>query len=140
MRELTAAETARIKRQADLYRDFNLKDQYSILVAVGVEKIRDRDAYLVDATALDGREEKLFFDVQTGLLVRKIVFTPTMLGLDPDQTDFEDYREVNGVKLPFIIRASFLDDNHLGTTRKVVEVKHNVAMDDAKFDMPSAKQ
>ena len=140
VREMTAAETARIKRQADLYRNFNLKDRYRILVTVGKEKIGDRAAYLVDATALDGKEEKLYFDVQTGLLLRRVVLTATIFGLDPEQTDFEDYREVDGIKLPFIIRASYLDDTHLGTTRKVVEVKHNVAVDDAKFEMPAAKQ
>ena len=32
-----------------------------------------------------------------------------------------------------------LNDNHLGTTRRVIEVKQNVAIDDAKFEMPSAK-
>lgn len=140
LREMNSAETARIKRQADLYRDFTLKDQYASLKVTGKEKIGDREAYVVEGASLDNKTEKLFFDLQTGLLARRIVFTPTVMGLEPDQTDFEDYREVDGVKLPFIIRASFLDDNHLGTTRKIVEVKHNVAVDDAKFDMPPANK
>jgi hypothetical protein len=139
-REMGSFDTARIKRQADLYRDFNIKDYYASLKVTGKEKIGEREAYVVEGAALDDRMEKLFFDVQTGLLVRRIIFTPMMLGLEPEQTDFEDYREVNGVKLPFIIRGSYLDDNHLGTTRKVIEVKQNIAIDDAKFDMPSAKQ
>jgi hypothetical protein len=40
-------------------------------------------------------------------------------------TDFEDYREVGGVKVPFLVKTSFLDDDHLGTTRKLNEVRHN---------------
>ena len=140
VREMTGAQTARIKRQADFYRDFGIKDYYASLKVTGKEKIGEREAYVVEGASLDDRMEKLFFDAQSGLLVRRIVFTPIRLGLEPEQTDFEDYREVNGVKLPFVIRTSYLDDNHFGTTRKVIEVKQNIAIDDAKFDMPSAKQ
>ncbi len=78
------------------------------------------------------------FDVQSGLLLRRVVLTETKLGPDPEQTDFEDYRDVDGVKLPFTVRVSYLDDNHFGTTRNFTEVKHNVAVDDATFSMPAA--
>ena len=139
VREMTGAQTARVKRVADLYRDFDIKDSYASLKVTGREKIAGRDAYVVEGASLDDRTEKLFFDVQTGLLVRRIIFIPMMLGFELEQTDFGDYREVNGVKLPFVIRTSYLDDNHLGTTRKVIEVKQNIAIDDAKFEMPSAK-
>jgi hypothetical protein len=52
---------------------------------------------------LNGPPEKLFFDVQTGLLVRRYVESDTPLGKLPLQTDYEDYRNVQGVKQPFII-------------------------------------
>ena len=54
------------------------------------------------------------------------------------ETDYEDYREVDGVWLPFTVKISYLDDNHYGTTRKLTEVKQNVPIDDAKFEMPAA--
>jgi hypothetical protein len=64
------------------------------------------------------------------------MLTPTALGLDPEQTDFKDYTEVDGVKLPFITVVSYLDDSHLGTTKKYIEVKQNVPIDDSKFEAP----
>jgi len=58
------------------------------------------------------------------------------LGLDPEQTDFKDYTEVDGVKLAFITIVSYLDDSDLGTTRKYIDVKQNVPIDDSKFEAP----
>ncbi len=55
----------------------------------------------------------------------------------PEQTDYEDYREVDGVWLPFSVRASYLDDNHYGTTRTVTKVRQNIQIDDAKFEPPT---
>jgi hypothetical protein len=148
-REMNSAELARIARQADLLGDFKLREQYSQMSVTGREKIDDHDAYVVEAQPLGEqasppapgpapvrRVEKLFFDIQSGLLVRRTVLTQTALGFDPEQTDFKDYTDVDGVRLPFTIVVSYLDDSHLGTTRKYIEVKHNVPVDDAKFEAP----
>jgi hypothetical protein len=78
----------------------------------------------------------LFFDVETGLLLRRIVFTEIKLGFDPEQTDYEDYRVVDGIRLPFTARTSYLDDNHFGTTRTLMAVKYNVLIDDTRFNPP----
>ena len=78
----------------------------------------------------------MFFDVQSGLLVRRVDLTRTALGDDPEQTDYEDYRTVDGVKLPFKITVSYLDDNHYGTARIVNEVRHNLMLEETKFAPP----
>src|SRR6185295_6038682 len=138
-REMGAGELARIKRQADLLGEFKLRERYSAMAVAGREKVDDGEAYVVEAQSADRRTEKLFFDVQSGLLVRRTVLTQTRLGPDPEQTDFKDYTELNGIKLPFTVIVSYLDDGHLGTTRKYIEVKQNVPIDDAKFDPPGKK-
>ena len=144
-REMNSAELTRVARQADLLGDFALKEQYSQMSVTGREKIDDREVYVVEAqplgaqaslTAPGRRTERLFFDTRSGLLVRRTVLTQTALGLDPEQTDFKDYTDVDGVKLPFTIIVSYLDDSHLGTTRKYIDVKQNVPIDDAKFEAP----
>ena len=144
-REMNSAELTRIARQADLLADFKMRGQYAQMSVIGREKIDDREVFVVEAEpqgtqasppAPGRRTERLLFDTQSGLLLRRTVLTPTALGLDPEQTDFKDYTEVDGVKLPFIIVVSYLDDSHLGTTRKYIEVKHNVPIDDAKFEAP----
>ena len=70
--------------------------------------------------------------------MRRVVLTETVIGLDPEQTDYEDYRDVDGVKVPFAIKTSYLDTNY-SSTRKFTEIKHNVAVDDAQFKLPAAK-
>jgi len=148
-REMNSAELARFARQADLLGDFSLKDQYSQMTVTRREKIDDREVYVLEAqpkswsgapaastTGPARRTEKLFFDTQSGLLLRRTVLTPTALGLDPEQTDFKDYTEVDGVRLPFTIVVSYLDDSHLGTTRKYIDVKQNMPIDDSKFEAP----
>jgi hypothetical protein len=136
-RELTPSELPQVVQQADFYKELDLKDQFPALKVVDKQKVGDRDAYVLEGVNSGGNSEQLFFDTQTGLLVRRILFNKTWLGPDPLQTDYLDYREVDGVKLPFTIETAYLDNSHLNTTRKFSQIKHNVPVDDAKFDPPS---
>jgi photosynthetic reaction center cytochrome c subunit len=135
-REMSGVEVARVKRQADLYNDLRLREQYSKVSVTGKEKIDGQEVYVLDARSLENKAERLYFDVKTGFLLRRTVFTEIKLGLDPEQTDYEDYRAVDDVWLPFTVRTSYLDDNHFGVTRTLTEVKQNLPIDDARFDAP----
>ena len=136
-RQMTTVELAWIQRQADLYDSLKLKDRYSNATVTAREKLGDHEVYVVNARSVENKAERLYFDVKTGFLIRRIVFTEIKLGLDPEQTDYEDYRVVDGVWLPFTVRTSYLDDNHYGTTRVFTEVKQNVTLDDKRFDPPA---
>ena len=134
-RELPAEMLAQVRREAEFYKETRLKDIYSKLTVVGRETIGGREAYVVEAAPADGGDiEKLYFDAETGLLVRKYSEMKTVLGLFPTQTDFEDYREVDGVRLPFAIRWA-IPGRAWG--RKITEVKQNVPLDDARFNPPA---
>src|ERR1044072_6260320 len=135
-RTMNNAELEWIKRDADLYDALKLKERYAKASVTGRERLGDREVYVVDARSVGNKAERLYFDVKSGFLVRRIVFTEIKLGLDPEQTDYEDYRSVDGVWLPFTIRVSYLDDNHYGTTRVLTDVKQNAPLDDQKFDPP----
>lgn len=80
---------------------------------------------------------KLYFDKQTGLLVRMLRFANTPLGLNPTQVDFAGYREQSGVKLPFqwTITRPFSR-----FTMKVESIQVNTRIDPAKFVKPEAPQ
>jgi hypothetical protein len=80
--------------------------------------------------------ERLFFDEQTGLLVRRLVLSPTALGPLPEQTDYEDYRSVDGVKVAFVVRRTTTDGI---TTQRYESVTVNVPVDPARFRRPSGK-
>lgn len=120
-----------IKRDAVFNKELKTEQLYSSLTVLGKISVRDMDAYIVEAKPADGPIEKLFFDVKTGLLVRRYTESDTPLGKLPLQTDYEDYRDVDGVKQPFLIHWSF-PGRVWG--RKIDEIKQNVPLDDAKFN------
>jgi photosynthetic reaction center cytochrome c subunit len=128
---LSEQALAQLKRESVFYKELKLDEIYSNLTVLGKASVRDADAYVIQAKAADGVVEKLFFDVKTGLLVRRYTESDTPLGKLPLQTDYEDYRDVDGVKQPFLIHWSF-PGRIWG--RKVDEIKQNLQLDDAKFD------
>jgi hypothetical protein len=139
-RQMSNAALVQVKRLADLQQDLKIKERYPKMTVVGKEKIADREAWMIEASTDEQLRERFFFDAQNGLLLRRVAMTRTALGDDPEQTDFEDYRVVDGVKLPFKITVSYLDDNHYGTARIISAVKQNLTLEDAKFDPPPANK
>ncbi len=136
-RELTGTQLELMKRAADFYADVRPRETFPNLTVAGREKIGDREMVVLVSKVSDARTERLYFDAQTGLLTRILAVNHTLLAPIPEQMDFEDYREVDGVKLPFTIRQSFVDP-WVGWTRKYTEIKHNVTVEDAKFNPPPA--
>jgi hypothetical protein len=118
--------------------DIGLKREYSELEVSGKEKIDNRDVYLVDATRKDERRERLYFDAESGLLVRRITFAPTMIGIIPEQIDLSDYREIQGIKFPFTVRVSTADSNNPTTTRSFEKVEINVPVASSRFHKPKS--
>jgi hypothetical protein len=135
-RDLPAPVLVQLKSDSEFYREIRTKDLYRKLILVGKSTIGDAEVYIIDATPLSGSSEKLFFDVRTGLLLRRYMESETVLGMFPLQTDYEDYRDVDGIKQPFLIRWS-MPGRSWG--RKIVEMKQNVDVDDARFNPPSSK-
>ncbi len=135
-RELSGEELSDLKRDADFYNYLKLKEQYPAMRLLGKERIRNREVYAIGATSKDGSREKLYFDVESGLLLRKLVLYKTALGNIPEITDFEDYKTTDGVKMPFTIRWS---RPPYTSTQKFAEIKQNVPVDESKFDLPARK-
>jgi photosynthetic reaction center cytochrome c subunit len=136
-RVFSGTDVAQFKRLTAFFGGINLKEQYTKMRVVGKDKIGDREAYIMRAVNLEGNNERLYFDTQSGLLLRSIAVEKTNIVPIPEQIDFEDYRDVDGVKLPFTIKVYNIDAS-AGATRKFTEVKHNVPLDDAKFNTPPA--
>ena len=129
VRDLRGEQLAYLRRYPDLFKDIKLKEQFASMGVARRDQIDGRDVYVVRASTADNKREQLFFDAQTGLLVRRISYLPTMVGLIPEEIDFEDYRDVEGMKLPFTIQISAIDPFY-SSTRKFTEVKLNVSLDD----------
>jgi hypothetical protein len=88
---------------------------------------------VVQGTGSRGLLVTLYFDRQSGLLLREVRYGNTPIGRVPTQIDYADYRDVNGIKLPFRILYAWLD----GRDSIVLnEIKTNVPVDEAKFARP----
>ncbi|MFY9556773.1 MAG: c-type cytochrome [Blastocatellia bacterium] len=129
-REMTGKELAVSKREADFFRYLKIRESYPQMRVLAKEKVGDREAYVAGVTSREDDREKLYFDVDSGLLIRKYVAFKTAFGSIPDVTDFEDYREVGGVKLPFTIKWS---RPPFGFVRRFTEISINPVVDDARF-------
>ncbi|MDQ6788512.1 MAG: c-type cytochrome [Acidobacteriota bacterium] len=131
---LRADEIEQIKRNAQIFSFADLKTVYQKLDYRFADKIDGRDVYLVTGTLADNSRERLYFDAATNLLVRRVAATPTVLGNYQYQVDYADYKDFGGVKLPTTIRYAM---PNISWTRKILEVKNNTAIDDAKFNLPT---
>jgi hypothetical protein len=134
-RELSGEDLAAVKRRAEFHENLKLRELYPDLKITAREKAGDREAFVLESEAGKTEINRLFFDAQTGLLLRRQTISKNILAPIPDQVDFEDYRDVDGVKLPFTIRQSFVDP-WIGWTQKFTEIKQNIPIEAGKFDLP----
>jgi hypothetical protein len=128
---LKTDEIEQIRRNAEFFGFSNLKDVYSKLEFGTVDRIDGREVYVVRATTASGDRERLYFDRETGLLVRRVSSVPTIFGNFVYQVDYSDYKDFGGVKLPATTRFAV---PNISWTRKILEVKNNVPVEDAKFN------
>jgi photosynthetic reaction center cytochrome c subunit len=134
VQRLSGSDIGRLRRIAMRYRP--VKDRPADLDVVGVERLADGDVYVATARIDPITTWTLYFDVVTGLLRREMTTTETMLLPLQEQVDYEDYREVSGVRMPFRVRTS--DGAPYATvTRTFLQIRRNVAVDDALFRPPS---
>ena len=132
LREMSGPEVENFKREYDLHREIRLKEFYPRMTVKGRVKIGDSEANVIEALTAEGLSEAMYFDLITGLLVRRDV---TIQG-STLEAYFEDYREVDGIKIPFTVRRS---RPGFSFTYKFDEVRHNVAIEDARFNKPVAQ-
>lgn len=89
---------------------------------------------VVQGTGPRGLLVTLYFDRQSGLLLRELRYGSSPIGRIPTQIDFADYRDVNGIKLPFRITFAWLD----GRDSIILnDITTNVPIDQAKFGRPA---
>ena len=137
LRDKSGTELANAKLEAELHRPIKIKQLYSTLTVKGKEKVGDKEAYVVEATPKEGSVEKWYFDTQTGLMIRTDVTQESPEGQIPTEVYLDEYKEFDGVKVPVAMRIS--TPMYLINT-KTQEVKHNVPVEDAKFNKPAPKQ
>jgi hypothetical protein len=137
LREQTGPELAESKRDADFLHAFKFRRVFTSMVVTGIEKVGDRDTYVVEAAVPEGGDPtRMYFDTQTGFLLRVISQNHDADGVSQLREDLDDYREVDGVKVPFASRQTNGDTTY---TMTISEVHHNVDLNDSEFAKPAAQ-
>lgn len=134
IREKSGVELAAARRDSDIHKDIKLRELYPTLALEGKNKVGERETYVIVATPAEGSSEKWYFDAETHLLLRADIEVEGPQGKLPAENYFDDYREVEGVKLPFTLRQS---TSAFSIVTKIQEVKHNVPVEDSIFSKPA---
>jgi hypothetical protein len=135
LRDVSGGELAEMKRAAEFHRELKLREQYAKMKLAGAQKLGGQDVQVIEATTPEGLLHKLYFDTQSGLLVRHDMQSEIPGGKMTTVVMLGDYRDVDGVKVPFTIEQN---NPNFGFILRLKEVRHNVPVDDAKFEKPAA--
>ena len=137
VRDMSAAESANsmIDSAFALAADLKAKQTFKQFRLGRPDKIGDRDVYVLSARAPGMPNVRLYFDEQTGLLTRVVKYTDVGLGVMPVQIDYADYRDADGIKIPFRWTLSRPGGRF---AIQIDSVQQNVPVDDAKFAKPAA--
>ena len=134
LREMHGSDLDGASIDADLHLATHLKQMFSQIEVRGTEKVGDRDADWVVGQRAGKPPIDLYFDQQTGLLLRLVRYGETALGRMPTQIDYGDYREAGGVRMPYRMLVTWLDGR---ATTEFSEIQANAPVDAQKFAMPA---
>jgi outer membrane lipoprotein-sorting protein len=131
--QVTGPQADAIKEQSDFdgpLVDYKTKG-YTIEL-VGTEPMGDRKAYHLKLTGKDQRVQHCYVDVETSLEAKVVSESP----MGPIEQQLSDYRDVDGMKLPFMIRSLVAGSEQAKIQVEKVEI--NVKFDDGIFKMPKS--
>lgn len=134
LRDLKGGELSAVQRAAYI-NPGGWRKAYSSMKTTGRSKVGDREVYVVEGAHAGDTPDKLYFDAQTGLLLRTDAVVDSPQGRVISETTLDDYREVDGVKVPHSMRAVM---GAATLVMRVEEVKHDVALESKLFAKPAS--
>lgn len=136
MRVLSGVELSEVRRDGDMLHALHLKQIYPTLVFKDKEDLDGRAVYVLQGTPSGADEpDRLYFDAETGLAVRAVNYRHSADGYSEIREDFHDFREVEGMKLPFTIVQS---GGSADFTIRIGEAHAGVNLEDSEFAPPKS--
>lgn len=133
VRLLKGAELGALQNASEFSVLLNLKSSYAKLTLSGKSKIGYREVYVLDLQPASGPADRLFVDAETYLPVRMNSVRMHRGAPGSLEIYYDDWREVDGLKLPYVITESFQKRT---MTFTVKEIKINVPVDAKLFERP----
>jgi outer membrane lipoprotein-sorting protein len=133
-REMTGDQLATARNNSFPSPLLNYKENGTKIELLGREKVGDKDAYILQISPKTGPAGRLFIDVDTNLIVKTIVTVDAPpVGTIEQTLTMSDYRDVDGVKVPYKIRSS---NSFQDVSITVTNVVQNSPIDDQMFSKP----
>jgi hypothetical protein len=128
----TGKRLADAKRSADLYTGVDWS-QFKKITVQGIKKVGEEDAYQVRFEVNDGTDYTEYYSTKTFLLLKHegVEVSSTSSQAIPFTTYYSDYRDVDGVVLPFKTISNSVSQGDVVTV--VTSIKQNVPVDDQIF-------
>ena len=122
-----------VRLDAQLSFPAKIKDTFRTWRVGASTEINDRAVQVVQGATTNGGLATFYFDNDSGLLVRLVRYADSKVGRLPTQFDFDDYRDVAGVKMPFKWRMAWLDGLE---NVELTEIQPNVPIEAGRFGKP----
>lgn len=133
VREMSGGELEGAKLDADFFFPLRLKEMFTKLESEQAVKIGDHEVNVVSGFADNQPVLRLYFDMQSGLLLRSVRYAESPLGRSPTRIDYADYRKEGGVKIPFRWTVARPSGRF---TIQLTEVEQDIPIDDGRFSKP----
>jgi hypothetical protein len=133
LRALKGLELGAVQRDSDFYGTVRLKSVFAKVSLLGKSKIGYREVYVLELQPLAGPSERLLLDLETYLPVRLNASRINGAQLTAVEIYFDDWRDVDGIKLPFRIIQNF---GGRALSFNFKEIRHNIPIDARLFDLP----
>lgn len=133
VREMSGGELEGAKLDADFFFPLRLKEMFTKLESEQAVKIGDHEVNVVSGFADNQPVLRLYFDMQSGLLLRSVRYAESPLGRNPTRIDYADYRKEGGVKIPFRWTVARPSGRF---TIQLTEVEQDIPIDDGRFSKP----
>ncbi|WP_162051402.1 M16 family metallopeptidase [Pontibacter pamirensis] len=98
----------------------------------GMEKVEGKDAYAVEVTLPNNQKATHYFDKNTGLRLKEVNNLQTPQGVLTQTKSYSDYKEVNGVKFPYVIET-VVGPQAIKAEVQNIEVNKNLSDDTFKM-------
>jgi hypothetical protein len=137
-REITGNQLDNMRNSSFPHPFIGYKELGISVKLAGKEKAGEREAFVLIFEPTSGSTARQFVDAETFMPIKTIsTVNVPQLGQDVEQTtEFLDYREIDGIKVPFRITSSSIIQSF---TVEFDKMEHNGPVDNALFSKPAAQ-
>jgi hypothetical protein len=137
-REITGGQLEAMRAGSFPTALLNYRERGTEVALANEAKVSAKDPYVIRVTPKAGPSVRLFIDTDSFMLVKSVTTVNVpQLGGDIEQVvEFSDFRDVDGVKVPFTTRSTNPVQTVMAT---MTDVKHNTEIDDGSFVRPAGQ-